>query len=533
VSKNVQMVDFLVVGSGIAGLTYALRVAQAGSVAILTKSDADETGTSRAQGGIASVTSDDDNFSSHVDDTLVAGDGLCDLDAVKILVQEGPEAVRHLIEWGVNFTRRGGKASDFDLHREGGHGKARILHAGDITGAEIERALLEAVRSHPNIRLMEHRFALELITGHFLTEELDDRLTCHGIYALDRDSGNIETWLSPRTVLCTGGVGQVYLHTTNPTVSTGDGIAMASRAGARVANMEFLQFHPTALYDPMRGAFLISEAVRGAGAILLDSRGDALMAQEHPLKDLAPRDIVTRAIDRRMKALGDPCVYLDARKLGSHAQKKFPNIYARCLEAGVRMDREPIPVTPSAHYLCGGIDTDLHGRTSIRGLYACGECAHTGVHGANRLASNSLLEAVVFSARAADHSMAAKVHPLVPRQVRRWDRKGTKEHREEIVIRHLHDTVRRIMWDFVGIVRTSDRLQRAAKHLQLVRDEVEVFYKGTVITPSLLELRNAARVAQLICECAIRRRESRGLHSSLDFPRHAQTPRDTVLRHRV
>ncbi|HOX50428.1 MAG TPA: FAD-dependent oxidoreductase, partial [Fibrobacteria bacterium] len=236
-SKNVQMVDFLVVGSGIAGLTYALRVAQAGSVAILTKSDADETGTSRAQGGIASVTSDDDNFSSHVDDTLVAGDGLCDLDAVKILVQEGPEAVRHLIEWGVNFTRRGGKASDFDLHREGGHGKARILHAGDITGAEIERALLEAVRSHPNIRLMEHRFALELITGHFLTEELDDRLTCHGIYALDRDSGNIETWLSPRTVLCTGGVGQVYLHTTNPTVSTGDGIAMASRAGARVANM--------------------------------------------------------------------------------------------------------------------------------------------------------------------------------------------------------------------------------------------------------------------------------------------------------
>ncbi|HOX52005.1 MAG TPA: FAD-binding protein, partial [Fibrobacteria bacterium] len=297
--------------------------------------------------------------------------------------------------------------------------------------------------------------------------------------------------------------------------------------------MEFLQFHPTALYDPMRGAFLISEAVRGAGAILLDSRGDALMAQEHPLKDLAPRDIVTRAIDRRMKALGDPCVYLDARKLGSHAQKKFPNIYARCLEAGVRMDREPIPVTPSAHYLCGGIDTDLHGRTSIRGLYACGECAHTGVHGANRLASNSLLEAVVFSARAADHSMAAKVHPLVPRQVRRWDRKGTKEHREEIVIRHLHDTVRRIMWDFVGIVRTSDRLQRAAKHLQLVRDEVEVFYKGTVITPSLLELRNAARVAQLICECAIRRRESRGLHSSLDFPRHAQTPRDTVLRHRV
>lgn len=532
-AKNVHCVDFLVVGSGIAGLAYALKVAQAGTVAILTKADAGETGTRWAQGGIASVMSSDDDFKSHVEDTLVAGDGLCHRDAVEVLVQEGPEAVANLIDWGVRFTRLGGKAGPFDLHREGGHGKARILHAGDITGAEIERALLAAAASHPNIQILEHRFALELITGHFLTETVDPRLTCHGVYALDRDSGQIETWLSPRTVLCTGGVGQVYQHTTNPSVSTGDGIAMAWRAGARVANMEFLQFHPTALYDPMRGPFLISEAVRGAGAILRDGRGEAFMAHEHALKDLAPRDIVTRAIDRRMKALGDPCVHLDARALGSEARKKFPNIYARCLEAGIRMEKQMVPVTPSAHYLCGGIDTDLHGRTSIRGLYACGECAHTGVHGANRLASNSLLEAVVFSSRAAEHSLRATAQPLASRLVQRWDKRGTKEHREEVVIRHLHDSVRRIMWDFVGIVRTTDRLKRAASHLRLIRDEVEEFYKTTVITPSLLELRNAARVARLITECALRRRESRGLHSSLDFSRHAQLPKDTILRHRV
>jgi L-aspartate oxidase len=475
----------------------------------------------------------DDDFASHVQDTLVAGDGLCHLDAVQTLVEEGPRAVRELIDWGVRFTRQGGKAGPFDLHREGGHGKARILHAGDITGAEIERALLEAARSHPNIRIMERRFALELITRHFLVDDSEEQLTCHGAYALDRESGRIETWLSPRTVLCTGGVGQVYQHTTNPEVSTGDGIAMAWRAGARVANMEFLQFHPTALFDPTRGAFLISEAVRGAGAILVDSRREKFMEAVHPLRDLAPRDIVSRAIDRRMKELGDACVYLDATGLGSHARRKFPNIHARCLEAGIRMERQPIPVTPSAHYLCGGIQTDLHGRSSIRGLYACGECAHTGVHGANRLASNSLLEAVVFSRRAAEHSLRLKAQPIPSSRVRRWDGRGTQVHREEIVIRHLHDSVRRTMWDFVGIVRTTDRLQRAAAHLRLIRDEVEDFYKRTVITPSLLELRNAARVARLITECALRRRESRGLHSSLDFPRHAATARDTVLKHRV
>jgi L-aspartate oxidase len=297
--------------------------------------------------------------------------------------------------------------------------------------------------------------------------------------------------------------------------------------------MEFLQFHPTALFDPTRGAFLISEAVRGAGAVLVDGRGQRFMEKEHPLKDLAPRDIVSRAIDRRMKALGDPNVFLDATALGASARKNFPNIYARCLEAGIRMDRQPIPVTPSAHYLCGGIQTDLHGRTSIHGLYACGECAHTGVHGANRLASNSLLEAVVFSRRAAEHAMRAKPEPISSSLVRRWDRHGTQVHREEVVIRHLHDTVRRTMWDFVGIVRTTDRLKRAAVHLRLIRDEVEDFYKKTVITTSLLELRNAARVARLITDSALRRHESRGLHSSLDFPAHAHTARDTVLKHRV
>ena len=508
-------------------------MAEAGTVAILTKASAGETGTSNAQGGIASVVSADDDFASHVRDTLVAGAGLCHRDAVETLVQEGPRAVRELIDWGVHFTRSGGRGSPFDLHREGGHGKARILHAGDITGAEIERALLETARAHPNIRIFEQRFALELITQHFLTSPLDHALTCHGVYALDRESGRIETWLAPSTVLCTGGVGQVYQHTTNPSISTGDGIAMAWRAGARVANMEFLQFHPTALFDPTRGAFLISEAVRGAGAVLVDGRGERFMEREHPLKDLAPRDIVTRAIDRRMKALGDAHVLLDATSLGAQARRKFPNIYARCLEAGIRMDRQPIPVTPSAHYLCGGIQTDLHGCTSIRGLYACGECAHTGVHGANRLASNSLLEAVVFSRRAAEHAMKSDLPPVRAALVRRWDRHGTQVHREEVVIRHLHDTVRRTMWDFVGIVRTTDRLKRAAVHLRLIRDEVEDFYKRTVITPSLLELRNAARVARLITDCALRRRESRGLHSSLDFPSASEKARDTVLKHRV
>ncbi len=531
-AKLVHSVDHLVIGSGIAGLTFALRVAERGTVAILTKTTADETSTRWAQGGIASVTAPDDDFASHVEDTLLAGDGLCHREAVELLVREGPEAIRELVEWGVQFTRTKGKAGTFDLHREGGHGRARILHAGDITGAEIERALLVAAKSHPNIQLCEQRFALELITEHFLTSSDDDRLTCHGAYALDRTTGRIETWLAPVTVLCTGGVGQVYQHTTNPSVATGDGIAMAWRAGARVANLEFVQFHPTMLYDPVRGPFLISEAVRGAGAVLVDSRGERFMEHEHPLKDLAPRDIVARAIDRRMKALGDPCVFLDVSCLGSHAKAKFPNIHARCLEAGFRMGKDPIPVTPSAHYLCGGIDTDLHARSSITGLYACGECAHTGIHGANRLASNSLLEAVVFSRRAADHAVSKPRPRVDPRLVARWDKHGTREHREEVIIRHLHDSVRRIMWDFVGIVRTTDRLERASAHLRLIREEVEDFYKATVITPSLLELRNAARTARLIVDCALKRTESRGLHSSLDFPRKVKAPVDTVLQHR-
>lgn len=525
--------DHLVLGSGIAGLTFALRVADHGTVAVLTKAMVDETSTRKAQGGIASVTDPEDNFASHVDDTLKAGAGLCHRDAVELLVSEGPEAIRELIAWGIHFTRKGGKTGSFDLHREGGHNRARILHAGDITGAEIERGLLEAAKAHPNIQICEQRFALELITQHYLTQPTDRRLTCHGAYALDRTTGHIETWLAPVTVVCTGGVGQVYLHTTNPSVATGDGLAMAWRAGARVANLEFVQFHPTMLYDPVRPSFLISEAVRGAGAVLVDSRGNKFMEHEHPLKDLAPRDIVTRAIDRRMKALGDPCVFLDVSCLGAHAKAHFPNIYARCLEAGFRMGKDPIPVAPSAHYMCGGIDTDLNASTNIAGLYACGECAHTGIHGANRLASNSLLEAVVFSRRAADHALSHPRPQVKPAIVAKWDKKGTQEHREEVVIRHHHDSVRRIMWDFVGIVRTTDRLKRASTHLRLIFDEVEAFYKATVITPSLLELRNAVCTARLIVDCALRRTESRGLHYSLDYPKQATTPVDTVLRHRV
>jgi L-aspartate oxidase len=528
--------DTLVIGSGIAGLSYALQAAAHGTVSILTKSAAEDTSTRWAQGGIAAVTHPNDRFDCHVDDTLTAGAGLCHRDSVEVLVHEGPQAIRSLVEWGVQFTRVGGARSEFDLHREGGHGTARILHAQDITGAEIERALLEAIRTHPNIRLMENRLALELITPHFLKGTAADRpLSCHGVYALVPESGLIETWSAPVTVLCTGGVGQVYQHTTNPNIATGDGIAMAWRAGARIANMEFIQFHPTMLYDPARPSFLVSEAVRGAGAILRDSRGIAFMAKEHHLKDLAPRDIVARAIDRRMKELGDPCVYLDLSALASgEAKKKFPTIYARCLEAGIRMDKDLVPVVPSAHYLCGGIDTDLHGQTSIPGLYAVGECAHTGVHGANRLASNSLLEAVVFAKRALTHALENPRKKVQTRNIQTWDRRGTQVHREEIIIRHELESVRRLMWDYVGIVRCTDRLLRARRKLNSLLAEIEVFYKQTVITPSLLELRNIARTAALIVDSAIKRKESRGLHSTLDFPDQLTgKPKDTRLRHKV
>lgn len=528
--------DTLVIGSGIAGLTFALEAAQHGSVCILTKSQADDTSTRWAQGGIAAVIHPDDRFECHVEDTLTAGAGLCHRDAVEILVHEGPEAIGSLVEWGVQFTRIGGARSPFDLHREGGHGTARILHARDLTGAEIERALLQAVRNHPNITLLENRLALELVTPHFLKgKRSEDALACHGVYALAPESGVIETFLAGATILCTGGVGQVYQHSTSPSIATGDGIAMAWRAGARIANMEFIQFHPTMLYDPARPNFLVSEAVRGAGAILRDSRGLAFMEDEHPLKDLAPRDIVTRAIDRRMKALGDPCVYLDLSNLpAGEAKKKFPTIYARCLEAGIRMDRDPVPVVPSAHYLCGGIDTDLDGQSSIPGLYAVGECAHTGVHGANRLASNSLLEAVVFAKRAFLHLQAHPRKAISERHVQTWNRQGTMVHREEIVIRHELDSVRRLMWDYVGIVRATDRLLRARRQLRSVLAEVETFYKQTVITPSLLELRNLARCASLIVESALSRKESRGLHSTLDYPGQLPgKPKDTRLRHKV
>jgi len=534
IDTHIHQSDFLVIGSGIAGLSFAMQAAEFGKVRILTKSDADDTSTRWAQGGIAAVIHPDDRFECHVEDTLTAGAGLCNRAAVEALVREGPQAIRALVEWGVRFTRTGGSHSPFDLHREGGHGTARILHAQDITGAEIERALLAAVHQHPNIELIERQLALELITEHNLNGSPLQKHTCFGAYVLDPETGIVETWLAPITVLCTGGVGQVYQHTTSPSIATGDGIAMAWRAGARIANMEFIQFHPTMLYDPARPNFLISEAVRGAGAILRDSHGIAFMEHEHPLKDLAPRDIVTRAIDRRMKELGDPCVYLDLSELPpGEARKKFPTIYARCLEAGVKMDRNLIPVVPSAHYLCGGIDTDLCGRTSIRNLYAVGECAHTGVHGANRLASNSLLEAVVFSNRAVKHASAHIPQAIAPESVHPWDGRGTQVHREEIVIRHELESVRRLMWDYVGIVRATDRLERARRQLKVVIHEVESFYKKTVITPSLLELRNVARTASLIVESALKRKESRGLHSTLDWPEQQNPPKDTQLRHRV
>lgn len=513
--------DFLVLGSGIAGLSFAIRAAEIGTVMILTKKEKAESNTNYAQGGIAAVLDPHDSVEAHIQDTLTAGVGLNRREAVELIVREGPQTVKELEQWGVDFTRA--PSGSLDLGREGGHSFSRIVHVKDHTGSAVEHALLEKVREHPNIQILENYVCIELITEHHLPikQKPKEKIHCWGVYALDAKRAEVHTFLAPVVLLATGGTGKVYLHTTNPPIATGDGIAMAYRAGAMVANMEFMQFHPTTLYHPDDKSFLISEAVRGFGGILRTRNGEAFMKKYHPMADLAPRDIVARAIDAELKRRGEECVYLDVTHLDPEkVRNRFPHIYKRLLELNLDMTHEWIPVVPAAHYMCGGVLTDLWGRTTIEGLYASGEVACTGVHGANRLASNSLLEAVVFSKRAFENAKLYleknRKNPLP--EVPPWDDTGTFNQEEWVLISHDQREIQRLMWDYVGIVRSDERLDRAERRIRLIANDIETFYKKTKVTPPLLELRNIACVALLIIRCAQFRKESRGLHYTTDYP---------------
>jgi L-aspartate oxidase len=519
--------DFLVVGGGIAGLSFALKAAERGTVAVLTKRARQESNTQYAQGGIASVLSPADSFEEHIEDTLTAGAGLCKREAVEVTVREGPERVRELVAYGAEFTRDAG--GEFDLTREGGHSRRRVVHSGDITGREVERALLDACDDVKNIAFFPNTAAIELI--------MDRRQPlgagrCLGAYALT-DSGRIETFLGKVTVLATGGAGKVYLYTTNPDLATGDGVAMAYRAGAKIANMEFYQFHPTCLFHPEAKSFLISEALRGEGGILRLKSGDAFMERYHPRGALGPRDIVARAIDAELKRTGNDCVYLDMTHLGrAYLVERFPNIHATCKAFGIDMAVQPIPVVPAAHYQCGGVCTDLVGRTSLANLYAIGEASQTGLHGANRLASNSLLEGLVFGHRAAitaaeDVAKTASPTDMPPE----WNPGSAVDSDESVVVTHNWDEIRRLMWNYVGIVRTDKRLMRARRRLDLLREEIRDYYWRFKVTRDVIELRNIADVAYLIVECASRRKESRGLHFNLDYPNRDDHnwARDTLI----
>ena len=568
--------DFLVIGSGIAGLTYALKVAEDCpdcTITILTKAQSDETNTKYAQGGVAGVMDmDHDSFEKHIEDTLIAGDGLCNREIVEIVVKEGVERIKEIIEWGAKFDKD--NAGEYTLGKEGGHSESRILHHKDVTGREMERTLLAAVRDKPNIKLINHCFVVDIITQHhlgFLVTKATPDIACYGVYVINMQTNQIEKVISKVTLLAAGGNGQAYRTTTNPSIATGDGVAMMYRAKGRIENMEFIQFHPTALYEPgVAGqSFLITEAVRGDGAILRNNKGESFMERYDARKDLAPRDIVARAIDNEMKVAGTEHVYLDCRHMDIEKfVHHFPNIYEKCISIGIDVSKQMIPVAPAAHYSCGGIKTDEWGRTSINNLYACGECASTGLHGANRLASNSLLEAMVFAHRCYLHSVAhlnlpqgkaslrhktrafgsesfhqvgntgpsgGKVSPpagggdLDGAAIPDWNAAGTTAPKEMILITQSLKELQLLMSDYVGIVRTNVRLERAMKRLDLLHEETEALYQATEISPQLCEVRNLITVGYLITKGAQLRHESRGLHFNTDYPYKSDRLQNIVL----
>ena len=521
------MINFevAVIGSGLAGLTVALNLAQQRQVAIVTKNELLDGSSDWAQGGIAAVLASDDSLDSHVSDTEIAGAGLCNPQTTRYVVEHGREAIEWLIAQGVPFTRDQTSDIGYHLTREGGHSHRRVIHAADATGHAVQTTLEARVKAHPNITVLEHYDAIDLITGEKLG--LDDR-RCYGLYALDDKTGNVVTIGADQVVLATGGAGKVYLYTTNPDTATGDGIAMGWRAGCRIANMELVQFHPTCLYHPHAKSFLISEAVRGEGGVLRLPDGTRFMPNHDPRAELAPRDIVARAIDFEMKRRGLDCVYLDiTHKSEAFLKEHFPTIHRRCLEFGIDITRQPIPVVPAAHYTCGGIQTDLDGCTDLPGLYAVGETAHTGLHGANRLASNSLLECLVFGRAVAEHicTQERPAHVRLPV----WDESRVTDADEEIVISHNWDELRRFMWDYVGIVRTSKRLERAMNRIHLLSGEIHEYYSNFRVSSDLLDLRNLVVTADLIVRSAMRRKESRGLHFSRDYPQQLPEAVDTLL----
>ena len=527
--------DVLIIGSGVSGLSFALKVARFSRVTLITKKKKADSATNLAQGGVAAVLSVEDSVEAHVTDTLVSGDGLCNEEIVRIVTTEGPARVRELVEFGVRF-QKGEHGEEFDLGMEGGHSTRRVAHASDLTGKEIERALLAQIAQHPNIEVLENHLAIDLlIESKALGRERQEGDRCLGAYVLNRITGEVETRLAGVTVLCTGGCGKVYLYTTNPDIATGDGVAMAYRAGARVANLEFIQFHPTCFFNREAKNFLISEAVRGEGGVLINQQGEAFMTKYDPRGDLATRDAVARGIDAEMKASGADCVFLDiTHKPARFLMERFPNIYQTCKQYGVDLTIKPIPVVPAAHYMCGGVLVDEWGRTSLGNLLAFGETACTGLHGANRLASNSLLEAVVFAHRGAlwlqDH--IAEVRNLPSLRVDDWRTGGAAVLDESVLVKHNWDQVRQLMWNYVGIVRRTKRLELMQNRLTWMLQEIKDHFYDYLLTPDLVELRNLAVVADLIVQSASRRRESRGLHYILDYPEKNDRDflRDTVLQ---